>query len=116
RHGSYRAAVGAAYSMRRAGHNLLRQAVSRQSEAILDRRRQPRSRSRGALLEPDVDLGDLELARGAARDLHGDGLVALAADERAADGRLVGKPVLLRARLGGADDRVLDRLAGLFVF
>src|SRR6476469_1737678 len=68
-----------------------------------------------SLLQADVDLGDLELARGTARDLHGDGLVAFVPDQRAADRRLVGELVLVGLGLGRADDRVLDRLAGLLV-
>ena len=50
-----------------------------------------------SLLQADVDLGDLQLARGAARHLHGDRLVALAPDQRAADRRLVGELVLVAA-------------------
>src|SRR4029079_824860 len=42
-------------------------------------------------------------------------VVALAADQRAAHGRLVGELALLRVRLGRADDRELLRLAGLLV-
>src|ERR1700726_3570386 len=65
------------------------------------------------LLEPYVDLRDLELARGAARHLHGDRLVAFAPDQRAPYGRLVREQLFLRGRLGGPDDRVLYRFAGL---
>ena len=52
---------------------------------------------------------DLVLQRAArSRDL--DGLALLAADDRAADGRLVRELVLGRVGLGRADDEVLDRL------
>src|ERR1700684_3121362 len=68
-----------------------------------------------SLLQADVDLRDLQLARRAARDLDGARLVALVSDQRAADRRLVGELRLLRLRLGRAHDRVLDRLARLFV-
>src|SRR5512135_1027381 len=43
----------------------------------------------------------------AGRDLHGDGLALLAAEERAADRALVADPALGRTRLGRADDREL---------
>src|SRR4051794_25607431 len=69
-----------------------------------------------SLLQADVDLRDLELARRTARHLHRDGLVAFAADQCAADRRLVGELVLVGLGLGRAHDRVLDGLAGLFVF
>src|SRR6185437_2865780 len=78
----------------------------------------PRTRAgaaRAGLLETDVDLGDLEFARGAARHLDRDGLVAFAAEQGTADRRLVGELVFEGLGLGRADDRVLDRLARLLV-
>src|SRR4051794_12056802 len=41
----------------------------------------------GRLLQPDVDLRDLELALLATRQQHRDDLIALGADQRLADGR-----------------------------
>jgi hypothetical protein len=75
----------------------------------------PSSLTAASPVEAYVDLGDLELARGTAGHLHGDGLVAFAPEQRAPHGRLVGELVLLRLGLGGANDRVLDRLAGFFI-
>src|ERR687893_301004 len=63
----------------------------------------------------DVDLRDLELARGAARHGHGDDLVALAAEQRLAHGRLVREAPVRGIGLGRADDLVLRRLVGLLV-
>src|SRR6478672_8321025 len=60
-----------------------------------------------ATLEADVDLGDLELAGRALGHLDRDDVVALVAQHRAADGRLVGDLVLPQAHLGRADDREL---------
>ena len=61
------------------------QAVPARLARLLRRRALLGSAHRGeSLLEADVDLGDLELARGAARHLHGDRLVALAPEQRAA--------------------------------
>src|SRR6185369_1999125 len=77
--------------------------------------RAARRRPWPAKLQTDVDLGDLELARRPARDLHGDDVVALAPDQRAPYRRLVGELALLRVRLSRADDRELLRLAGLLV-
>ena len=62
---------------------------------------------RPGLLEPDVDLGDLEPALLAVRQGDVDDLVALAADQRLADRRLVGQLALGRVGLGRADDREL---------
>ena len=67
------------------------------------------------LLHADVDLCDLELARGSSGNLHRNGLVALAAKQRTSDRRLVGELVLGGLGLGGADDRVARRLARLLV-
>src|SRR4051794_28019239 len=54
----------------------------------------------GSHLQADVDLGDLELAGRALGDRHGDDVVALLADQRAADGRLVGELRLSGVGLG----------------
>ena len=57
----------------------------------------------------------LSLRAGPRGHLHRDDLVALVAEQRLADRRLVGELVLGRVGLGRADDRVLHRLAGLLV-
>src|SRR5215212_1310469 len=67
------------------------------------------------LLRDRLDLGDLELALGAPGDGDLDLLVAAVAEQGLADRGLVGQAVGRRVGLGRADDRVLDRLAGLLV-
>src|SRR5689334_12195533 len=61
------------------------------------------------------DLGDLELALGTARDLDGDDVAALVADEGLPDRRLVGELALGRIGLRRAHDLELLRVAGLLV-
>ena len=61
------------------------------------------------------DLGDLQLARGAAGHRHGDDVAALVAEQGLADRRLVRELVRARVGLGGADQLELDRLVGLLV-
>src|SRR5581483_686614 len=80
-------------------------------------RRRLRCRSRTSGLRPGVrrlrglDLEDLVLHRATwSRDL--DGLALFVADDRLADGRLIGELVLGWIRLRGADDVVLDGLLG----
>src|SRR4051812_10400253 len=65
-------------------------------------------------LEADFDGGDAQLARTAAGQRDLDDVVALAADEGAADGRLV-RQALRRLGLGRADDRERLVLAALLV-
>src|ERR1700733_11067073 len=63
-----------------------------------------------------LDLGDFEFFLRPARNLDGDHVVALAADQGFADRRLVGELVLDRVGLGGADDLEFLRVAGFLVF
>src|SRR3954447_2062226 len=63
-----------------------------------------------------LDLGDFEFFLRSARDLDGDDVVALLADQRFADRRLVGELVLHRVCLGRADDLEFLRGAGFLVF
>ena len=65
-----------------------------------------------AALGGDFDLGDLQHAH-AARGRHPNLLATLVAEQRLADGRLVGQLQFGRVGLGRPDDRVLGRLAGL---
>ena len=62
-----------------------------------------------------LDLGDFEFLLRPARDLDGDDVVALVADQRFADRRLVRELVLERVGLGRADDLEFLRVAGLLV-
>src|SRR3954469_545372 len=61
-----------------------------------------------------LDVQDLVLQRPARRG-YLDDLALLAADDGAADGRLVRQLLLRRVGLRGADDPVLDRLVGVHV-
>src|SRR4051812_24935319 len=79
------------------------------------RRAARRSSLTAPTLHADVDLRDLELALGTAGHRHLDDLAALVAQQRLANGRLVGELHVGRLGLGGADDRVLDRLSRLLV-
>ena len=59
-----------------------------------------------------LDLGDLQFLLRPARDLDGDHVAALVADQRLADRRLVGELLLERVGLGRADDLEFLRVAG----
>ena len=76
-----------------------------------------RSRSSERAYRPlsRLDLGDFQFLLRPARNLDGDHVVALAADQRFADRRLVGELVLERVGLGRADDLEFLRVAGLLV-
>src|SRR5205807_4984406 len=62
-----------------------------------------------------LDLGDLELALGTARDVDRDHVVSLVAHQRHADRRLVGELVLGGVGFRRADDLELLRVPGLLV-
>src|SRR6476659_590835 len=63
-----------------------------------------------------LDLGDFQFLLRPARNLDRDHVVALVAEQRFADRRLVGELVFGWVGLGGADDLEFLRVAGLLVF